>query len=59
MTNKEIKAALQAKRDMTSFAKYIGISTRALYSLLESEKIRDRQHYNFIQFILAKYKSEI
>lgn len=59
MTNKEIKAALQAKRDMTSFAKYIGISTRALYSLLESEKIRDRQHYNFIQFILAKYKSDI
>lgn len=59
MTNKEIKAALQAKRDMTSFARFIGISTRALYSLLESEKIRDRQHYNFIQFITAKYKSEI
>ena len=59
MTNKEIKTALQYKRDMTSFARFIGISTRALYSLLESEKIRDRQHYNFIQFILAKYKSDI
>lgn len=59
MTNKEIKAVLQAKRGMASFAHYIGISTRALYSLLESEKIRDRQHYNFIQFITAKYKGEI
>ena len=59
MTNKEIKAALQAKRDMTSFAQYIGISTRALYSLLESEKIRDNQYYNFIRFILAKYKGEL
>ena len=59
MTNKEIKAALQAKRDMTSFAQFIGISSRALYSLLESEKIRDAQYLNFIRFVIAKYKSEL
>ena len=59
MTNKEIKAALQYKRDMTSFARFIGISTRALYSLLESKKIRDAQYLNFIRFIIAKYKEEL
>ena len=55
MTNKEILSALRAKRDITNFAWFLGMSAQGVYKLLESTKPQSNQYYNFIQFIKAKY----
>ena len=55
MTNKEILTALKNKRDVTAFARFMGVTVRTIYNILNSEKKRDNQYYNFIQFIKDKY----
>ena len=59
MNNQEILKVLQKNRDVTNFAKYIGISTRGLYKLLQSPKPWDNQLLLFREFITAKYKGEL
>ena len=59
MNNRDILKALQKNRDVTSFAKYIGISTRGLYKLLQSPKAWDNQLLLFREFVIAKYKGEL
>ena len=58
MENKEILNHLRTHRDITSFAKYIGISPQGLYKLLRKEDKKSNQYYNFIQFALDKYKAK-
>lgn len=55
MTNKEILTALKSKRDITAFARFMSVTVRTIYNILNSEKKRDNQYYNFIQFIKAQY----
>ena len=55
MSNQEILNALRAKRDITNFARFLGMSARGVYKLLESTKPQSNQYYNFIQFIKSKY----
>ena len=55
MTNKEILTALKNKRDITAFARFIGVTVRTIYNILNSEKKRDNQTHNFIEFIKDKY----
>jgi DNA-binding phage protein len=58
MENKEILQHLKTHRDITAFAKYIGISPQGLYKLLKKEDKKSNQYYNFIRFVLDKYKSK-
>lgn len=59
MNNQEILKALQKKRRVTAFAKYIGYkSPRALYKAMKSEKKKDNQYYNFIMFLLEEFISK-
>jgi DNA-binding phage protein len=58
MENKEILQHLRTRRDITAFAKYIGISPQGLYKLLRKEDKKSNQYYNFIRFVLDKYKSK-
>lgn len=58
MENKEILEHLRTHRDITAFAKYIGISPQGLYKLLKKEDKKSNQYYNFIQFVLDKYKAK-
>ena len=55
MTNKEILTALKNKRDVSAFARFLGVTVRTAYNILNSEKKRDNQTYNFIEFIKDKY----
>jgi DNA-binding phage protein len=58
MENKEILQHLKTHRDITAFAKYIGISPQGLYKLLRKEDKKSNQYYNFIRFVLDKYKTK-
>ena len=55
MNNQDILKALRAKRDIASFARYMHMSTRGVYKLLNSTKPQSNQYYNFMQFIKAQY----
>ena len=54
MNNQEIKKALKDKRDIATFARFVGMSRQGLIKKLKSVKTQDCQYYNFILFILAK-----
>lgn len=58
MENKEILKHLSKHRHKSKFAKYLGISTRQIYNLLNSDKPQHRQAGNFIDFVLAEYIKE-
>ena len=58
MENKEILKHLRTHRDIAAFAKYIGISPQGLYKLLRKEDKKSSQYYNFIQFVLDRYKTK-
>ena len=59
MNNQDILKALQKNRDVTSFARFIGISTRGLYKLLQSQKPWSNQYSLFKKFVIAKYNKDI
>ena len=59
MSNQDILKALQKNRDVTNFAKFIGISTRGLYKLLQSPKPWSNQYSLFKKFVIAKYNKEL
>lgn len=52
MKNPEILRALKNKRKVSDFAKFIGVTPRTVYNLLQSEKSKDSQYYNFIKYLL-------
>jgi hypothetical protein len=52
MKNSEILRALQHRRKISDFAKYIGVTPRTVYNILKSEKPKDSQYYNFIKYLL-------
>lgn len=52
MKNKDILRALQNRRKVSDFAKYIGVTPRTVYNILKSEKPKDSQYYNFIKYLL-------
>lgn len=58
MENKEILQHLKRNRDITAFAKYIGISPQGLYKLLSKEDTRHNQYYNLVRFLLDRYRSK-
>lgn len=58
MENKEILKYLSKHRHKAKFAKYLGISTRQIYNLLNSDKPQHRQEGNFIDFVFAEYIKE-
>lgn len=58
MENKEILEHLSKHRDKAKFAKYLGISARQIYNLLNSDKPQHRQEGNFIDFVVAEYIKE-
>ena len=56
MTNKEISTALKAKRKVAAFGRFLGISTRTVYNLLNSDKTKDSQYYNYILFLRSMFE---
>lgn len=52
MKNSDILRALQNKRKVSDFARYIGVTPRTVYNILKSEKPKDSQYYNFIKYLL-------
>jgi hypothetical protein len=52
MKNSDILKALQHRRKVSDFAKFLGITPRTVYNLLQSEKTKDSQYYNFIKYLL-------
>jgi hypothetical protein len=52
MKNSDILKALQHRRKISDFAKYIGVTPRTVYNILKSEKPKDSQYYNFIKYLL-------
>ena len=57
MTNQEILTALQKKRKITAFAKFLGMTTPGVYALLKNDKKQYNQYWNFIEFIKQDYLS--
>ena len=58
MENKEILKHLRTHRDITAFAKYIGISPQGLYKLLKRESVKDNQQHNLKEFVFSRYTSK-
>lgn len=56
MTNKEILQALQHKRKVSAFAKFLNMTTAGVYALLKSEKQQYNQYGNYIQFIKSEFE---
>lgn len=52
MKNTDILRALQHRRKISDFAKYIGVTPRTVYNILKSDKPKDSQYYNFIKYLL-------
>lgn len=55
MTNNEILKALKNKGDVSNFARFLNMSTRGIYKLLNNPKPQSNQYYNFMQFIKTQY----
>lgn len=58
MTNKEILQALQHKRKVSAFAKFLNMTTAGVYALLKSEKPQYNQYGNYIEFIKQQFEKE-
>jgi hypothetical protein len=58
MTNKEILQALQHKRKVSAFAKFLNMTTAGVYALLKSEKQQHNQYGNYIEFIKQQFEKE-
>ena len=56
MTNKEILQALQHKRKVSAFAKFLNMTTAGVYALLKSEKQQYNQYGNYIEFIKRDFE---
>lgn len=56
MTNKEILQALQHKRKVSAFAKFLNMTTAGVYALLKSEKPQYNQYGNYIAFIKQEFE---
>ena len=56
MTNKEILQALQHKRKVSAFAKFLNMTTAGVYALLKSEKPQYNQYGNYIEFIKQEFE---
>ena len=52
-TNEQILVRLQEKRQLTRFARFIGISQQGLRKRLESQKLKDNLSGVYIQFLLS------
>jgi ERCC4-type nuclease len=52
MKNTDILRALQHRRKISDFAKFIKVTPRTVYNILNSEKPKDSQYYNFIEYLL-------
>lgn len=59
MKNSDILKALQHRRKVSDFAKFLGVTPRTVYNLLQSEKPKDSQYYNFIKYLLYLFTSWI
>lgn len=55
MKNSDILKALQSRRKVSDFAKYIGVTPRTVYNILKSDKSKDSQYYNFIKYLLYTF----
>lgn len=55
MKNPEILRALKNKRKVSDFARYIGVTPHTVYNILQSEKPKDSQYYNFIKYLLYSF----
>ena len=58
MTNQEILTALQNKRKISAFAKFLGMTTAGVYALLKNNKKQYNQYGNFIEFMKQDYLSQ-
>ena len=55
--NQEILELLRANRDISDFARFLGISNQGLYRLLDSKKAHKNQYGNYVEFIKRKYEN--
>lgn len=53
-TNAEILSILQKNREITAFAKFLGLTRQGLYKLLESQEIHRNQYWNYIRYLESK-----
>ena len=56
MKNYEILQALQHKRKISAFAKFLNMTNAGVYSLLKSEKPQYNQYGNYIAFIKQEFE---
>lgn len=52
MKNTDILKALQNRRKVSDFAKYINLSRQATLALLKDNRPHKSQYYNFIKYLL-------
>lgn len=52
MKNTDILKALQDRRKVSDFAKYINLSRQATLALLKDNRPHKAQYYNFIKYLL-------
>lgn len=57
MTNQEILIALQNKRKISAFARFLGMTIPGVYALLKNSKKQYNQYWNFIEFMKQDYLS--
>ena len=58
MENKDILKALSKKRKVSEFARFINVSTRTVYNILNSDKPKDSQYYMFTRFLIVEFTKE-
>ena len=55
MTNEQIKKALQHKRAIADFARFLNMTPQGIYKLLNSKKQKDNQYLNFIFYLINRF----
>lgn len=55
MENTDILKALQHRRKVSDFAKYINLSRQATLTLLKDNRPHKSQYYNFIKYLLNRF----
>jgi hypothetical protein len=56
MKNTDILKALQNRRKLAQFAKYINLSRQATLTLLKDNRPHKSQYYNYIAFIRSLFE---
>lgn len=54
--NIDILNILKRRRKVSTFAKFLDITPQGVYKLLQDEKTKNNQYWNYIEFIMKEFE---